>query len=158
MAFLEVRPALKRRPPCIGDAEANRLYGRAAGDDLALWTRPAIMARSNPRARTSSSSVRPCGKLASGASAWRCSSLRLSSPGDAVIRTAVCESLGGDGCVADTGLKNRRKCAILCRARRRPDRQLKLTMLAIGLTPIRDPIGDGDQSHCPDARDPRSQR
>jgi hypothetical protein len=94
--------------------------------------RPPIVERSNPWARTSSSAVTPCGKLASSASAWRCSLLRLGSPGDAVIRTAVSESLGGDGRVADTGLKNRRKCAILCRARRRPDRQLKLTMLATG--------------------------
>jgi hypothetical protein len=31
-------------------------------------------------------------------------------------------------------------------------------MCYCGLTPIRDPIGDGDQSHGPDTRDPRSQR
>jgi hypothetical protein len=66
---------------------------------------------------------------------------------------AISESIAGDGRVADTELKNRRKCALLYRARRRPDRQLKLTMLP-RLTPIRDPIGDGDQSHGPDAGDP----
>jgi hypothetical protein len=57
------------------------------------WRRPAIKARSNPRARTrtSGSSVMPSGKLASNTSTPPCSHLTLGSPEDAV-HMAVSES------------------------------------------------------------------
>jgi hypothetical protein len=55
------------------------------------WTRPAIVARSNPWARTSRSSVMPCGKLASSASAWRCSLTRLGFHGGTAIRAELTE-------------------------------------------------------------------
>jgi hypothetical protein len=73
------RSALKRHSPRIGDPNAHCLYNRPARirDDLPLfrcespWTRFAIIARSNPWARTSRSSVTPYGMLASSASARR---------------------------------------------------------------------------------------
>ncbi len=71
------------------------------------WTRAAIMARSNPWARPSRSSVMPCGKLASSASAWRCSLPRLGSRGGTAIRAELTESFAADGYLGDLRYKRR---------------------------------------------------
>jgi hypothetical protein len=68
-------------------------------------TRPVIMLRSNPWARTSSSFVMPSGKLASSASTPRCSLLRLGSRGGTAIDTPVSDSLASDRRLGDTGYK-----------------------------------------------------
>jgi hypothetical protein len=82
----------------------------------------------------------------------------LRSPTLGRVPCRLSESLAVDGRLGDTELKNRRKCAILCRARRRPDRQLKLMVLPTGTDAH--PRSDlrWRSVAWPDASDPRSQR